>query len=127
MIGRTYQIGILTVVLIALGLGAFFMANVALPSWSPAVSSASVILFAVPAIWAAKMWLGWRDALILFAVLGFFALLVEVAAINTGIPYGHFGYSDHLGSKLFGVVPWTVSFAWPPLILGAYGIAANLA
>jgi isopentenyl-diphosphate delta-isomerase type 1 len=113
-------------VLIVLGLGAFFMANVDLPSWAPAVSAASVILFAVPAIWAAKMWLGWRDALILFAVLALLALLIEIAAISTGIPYGHFGYSDHLGLKLFGVVPWTVSFAWPPLILGAYGIAANL-
>ena len=123
---RQHKIGLFAAVLLVLSLSAFFMANVQLPSWSPAVSAASVILFAMPAIWAAKMWLGWRDVLILFAVLGFFALLVETAAINTGIPYGHFGYSDHLGSKLFGVVPWTVSFAWPPLIIGGYGVAANL-
>jgi isopentenyl-diphosphate delta-isomerase len=45
----------------------------------------------------------------------------------TGIPYGHFGYSEHLGYKLFAVVPWTVAFAWPPLILAGYSIAANVA
>ncbi len=123
---RSYEIGILAAVLLVLSLGAFFMANVQLPAWSHAVSAASVLLFALPAFWAAKMWLGSRDALILFGVLGVFALIIELAAIMTGVPYGHFGYSDHLGFKLFGMVPWTVSFAWTPLILAAYAIAANL-
>ena len=27
---------------------------------------------------------------------------------------------------MFGLVPWTVAFAWTPLILGAYAVAANL-
>ncbi len=123
---RPVRIVIFASVLFVLSLSAFFMANVEMPSWSHVVSAASVVLFALPAIWALKMWLGRRDALIVFVVLALFALLVETAAVNTGIPYGHFGYSDHLGYRLFGVVPWTVSFAWPPLILGAYGMTANL-
>jgi isopentenyl-diphosphate delta-isomerase type 1 len=72
------------------------------------------------------MWLGWRDAIVVFCALGLVALLIETSAIMTGFPYGHFGYSDHLGYKLFGVVPWTVAFAWPPLLLGANSVAANL-
>lgn len=126
MVGRTYQIGILIAVLVTLLLSAFFMANVEMPRWSHFVSSISVVLFAVPCIWAAKMWLGWRDAILLFTALGFIALLIETSAILTGFPYGHFGYSDHLGIKLFGIVPWTVSFAWPPLLIGAYAVAGNL-
>jgi isopentenyl-diphosphate delta-isomerase type 1 len=126
MKGRPYRIIFLSAVMIGLVLPAYFMANVELPPWSHAVSAVSVILFAVPTFWAAKMWLGWRDALIVFGALGIFALLIESVAITTGVPYGHFGYSDHLGLKLFGVVPWTVSFAWPPLLLGAYAIAAKL-
>ena len=113
-------------VCIFLCVAAFFMANVDMPEWAHFASAASVVLFAVPSLWAAKMWLGWRDAIILFVILGIYALLIETAAINTGFPYGHFGYSDHLGFKLFGVVPWTVAFAWTPLLLGAYAVVANL-
>lgn len=120
------RIGILAALMIVLCVSAFFMANVEMPPWSHVVSAASVVLFSLPSIWALKMWLGRRDALIVFVVLALFAALVEIAAIYTGIPYGHFGYSDHLGYKLFGVVPWTVSFAWPPSILAAYAMAANL-
>jgi len=113
-------------VVLALAVSAFFMANVAMPQWSHIVSSISVALFALPCIWALKMWLGWRDGIILFALLGFAALLIEISAIMTGFPYGHFGYSEHLGFKLFAVVPWTVAFAWPPLLLGAFSVAANV-
>ncbi|MGQ0541008.1 MAG: isopentenyl-diphosphate Delta-isomerase [Blastocatellia bacterium] len=109
-----------------LAVGAFFMANVKLPPWSHVVSAINVVVFALPTLWAMKMWLGWRDGSILAAVLGLYALIIEASAIITGFPYGHFGYSDHLGFKLFGLVPWTVAFAWTPLILGAYSVAANL-
>ncbi|MEO8042137.1 MAG: isopentenyl-diphosphate Delta-isomerase [Acidobacteriota bacterium] len=111
---------------IALAVSAFFMANVAMPGWSHVVSSISVVLFAVPCIWATKMWLGLRDAIILLGALALLALVIEMSAITTGFPYGHFGYSEHLGYKLFAVVPWTVAFAWPPLLLAAYSVAANV-
>jgi isopentenyl-diphosphate delta-isomerase len=71
------------------------------------------------------MWLGLRDAILLFVVLGVLALAIETTAIITGFPYGHFGYSDLLGYRLFGYAPWTVAFAWTPLVLAAYAIAAQ--
>jgi isopentenyl-diphosphate delta-isomerase len=122
---RPFQTGIFVLVIFALVVSAFFMANVEMPRWSYVVSSISVVLFAVPSIWAAKMWLGRRDGITLFALLGVAAVLIEISAITTGFPYGHFGYSEHLGYKLFAVVPWTVAFAWPPLLLAAYALAAN--
>ena len=126
MLRSSYQYVILAAVALFLCLAAFFMANVEMPEWTHLASAASVVVFAMPALWAAKMWLGWRDSTILFVIFGVYALLVETAAINTGFPYGHFGYSHHLGFKLFGVVPWTVAFAWTPLLLGAYALVANL-
>lgn len=113
-------------VFIFLTVGAFFMANVPMPRWSYLLSSINVLLFALPAFWAVKMWLGWRDGAILLIILGTYTLLIETAAVITGFPYGHFGYSDHLGFKLFGLVPWTVAFAWTPLMLAAYSAARNL-
>ncbi|MBC7900928.1 MAG: isopentenyl-diphosphate Delta-isomerase [Saprospiraceae bacterium] len=112
--------------LIILAVGAYFMTNVELPRGSHYVSAINVLLFALPSYWAVKMWLGWRDGVLLIAVLGVYALLIETAAIITGFPYGHFGYSEHLGFKLFGLVPWTVAFAWPPLMLAAYAVAYHL-
>lgn len=113
-------------VLVFLAIGAFFMANVQLPSWSHYVSAINVALFASPSFWAVRRWLGWRDGSVLVLILGIYALAIETSAIVTGFPYGHFGYSDFLGYRIFGLVPWTVAFAWTPLMLGAYGIAANL-
>ncbi len=124
---RNYKLSILTgSVLVFLATGAFFMANVQLPEWSFVISSINVLLFAVPSFWALRMWLGWTDAAKLIVILGFFALGVETFAIYTGFPYGHFGYSQHLGYKLFGQVPWTVAFAWTPLLLCAYTAARDL-
>lgn len=123
---RTSQIGILILALSVLALAAFFMANVPMPEWSHIASSTSVFLFALPCMWAAKMWLGWRDAIILFIVFGLYALVVEATAVMTGFPYGSFAYSDHVGYKIFAVVPWTVALAWTPLLLAAHSIAANL-
>lgn len=110
-------------ILCFLAVGAFFMVNVELPPWSHYLSGLNVILFALPAFWATRRWLGRRDAAVLWAMLGVYALLIETSAIYTGFPYGHFGYSELLGFKLFGVTPWTVFLAWTPLILGAYAIA----
>jgi isopentenyl-diphosphate delta-isomerase type 1 len=114
------------IVCVFLATGAFFMVNVQLPEWSHYLSAANVLLFALPSFWALKMWLGWQKAISLIVILGAYALSIETIAILTGFPYGHFGYSEHLGFKLFGQVPWTVAFAWTPLVLCAYAAARSL-
>src|SRR6478735_7244527 len=104
-------------------LSAFFMANVIIPAEAKYVSGVNVILFAVPSFWVTRMWLGWRDSILLWAILGIYALGVETAALATGFPYGSFIYSDLLGTKLFGLTPLTVYLAWTPLVLAAYAMS----
>lgn len=113
-------------VFIFLAVGAFFMVNVELPEWSYLLSAVNVLLFAVPVFYVTRQWLGWKNAVTTIIVLGVFALAIETSAILTGFPYGHFGYSELLGHKIFGEVPWTVAFAWTPLLLAAYAVSANL-
>ncbi len=118
---------LITIALLAfLAIGAYFMVNVELPPWSHYLSGLNVVLFAIPSFWVTRRWLGWFDAFALWIALGFYAIGIETLAIFTGFPYGHFGYSELLGAKLFGVTPWTVFLAWTPLMLGAYALAANL-
>ncbi|MDM7921578.1 MAG: isopentenyl-diphosphate Delta-isomerase [Pyrinomonadaceae bacterium] len=125
---RFYKQGIYAAAVTAfLAVGAFFMANVEMPPWAGYVSAVNVVLFAVPVIWALRRWLGWRDGMLLFAILGVYALAIETTAIITGFPYGHFGYSDYLGYRILGYAPWTVAFAWTPLMLGAFAFASLVA
>ncbi|MBK8304246.1 MAG: carotenoid biosynthesis protein [Chloracidobacterium sp.] len=101
------------------------MANVVIPPEARFVSGVNVILFAIPVFWATMMWLGRRDAVLLFGILGVLALAIETSAMITGFPYGHFGYSELLGYRLFGLTPWTVFLAWTPLVLAAYAISVR--
>lgn len=124
---KTSRISVLTaIVLVFLASGAVLMTKVEMPQWAHILSSINVLLFAVPSFWALKLWLGWPDAVKLVVVLGAYALAIEALSLFTGFPYGHIGYSDHLGYKLFGAVPWTIAFAWTPLMLCAYTAARSL-
>ena len=103
--------------------GAFFMANVPLTPDYAVISAVNVLLFCLPTFWFLKEWLGLRNASIFIAALGIYALSIETVGLLTGFPYGEFSYSEMLGAKFFGVTPWTVAFAWTPLILAAVAVA----
>ncbi len=107
-------------------ISAYLMINAPIPESAYGISSLFILLFILPSVLAAVRWLGVRDAVVLISILGGFALAIEGFGIVTGIPYGEFRYSDRLGYKLFGFVPWTVAFAWTPLMLAAFAVAAQL-
>lgn len=90
------------------------------------VSAAFVLVLWAPSFWALKNWLGWRRAALIAIMLGAFAIGIETFAVKTGWPYGNFSYGDKIGLKYFGVVPWTVPFAWSPLVLGAMALASRV-
>jgi isopentenyl-diphosphate Delta-isomerase len=121
--GRIAAIGGITLLLVA---SAYFMTAVAMPAEARWVSVVNVVLFAIPAFWAARRWLGLRDAVILFVIMGAYALAVETIALVTDVPYGSFYYSDLLGYKLFGITPITVSLAWTPLVIASYAVAKRI-
>jgi len=89
------------------------------------VSAVFVLVLWAPSAWALKSWLGGKQAAIVLAGLGAFGLLLETFAVKTGVPYGHFAYGPKIGALLFGAVPWTVPFSWPPLVLGALALAST--
>jgi putative membrane protein len=107
----------------ALFIAAFFTATQPLRPEMAIVSSVFVVLFALPSYWAVINTKGWKRGLLILVSLGFYALLIESSAIHTGFPYGDFIYNDLLGEKVFGLTPWTVAFAWPPIILLTYWFA----
>lgn len=110
---------------ISLFIAAFFTATQPLRPEMAIVSSVFVVLFALPSYWAIIASKGWRRGFAIIAALGVYALLLESSAIHTGFPYGDFIYNDLLGQKVFGLTPWTVAFAWPPILLLSYWFVRN--
>lgn len=107
---------VLSLVAIVLLLVSFFPATVALTGQMAQVANASIILFAVPAFYGFYQSLGVKKTILLFFALGLFALCIETVGLLTGFPYGSFVYSGGLGFKLFDQTPWTVFFAWTPIV-----------
>ncbi len=87
------------------------------------VSAVFVLVLYAPSAWALGKWLGAKRAIGVLTALGAFALVLETFAVKTGVPYGRFVYGPKIGALLFGAVPWTVPFSWPPLVLGALALA----
>lgn len=83
-----------------------------------------IVLFALPSfvgIVRQRKFIG----LVIFVVLGVFALAIETFALKTGLPYGDFSYTDTLGSKLFDTTPWAVALAYPPVLLSSFWFASK--
>ena len=122
MLRKNKNLLLAIIISIFLTIGAFFMVNVPLVAEYSTISAINVVLFAIPSFWALFRWLGIKNALTFFVILGIYALTIETIGLTTGFPYGEFVYNDLLGSRLFGVTPWTVAFAWTPLILASLAV-----
>jgi putative membrane protein len=120
--GRRIGYGIAALLLALCG---FFVAKMPVRPELAGVSIIFVVLFALPSFLSVIRWLGARPGVLLLVVLGAFALAIESFAVLTGWPYGEFSYGDKIGAKVFGVVPWTVPFAWSPLLLAAMAMASR--
>ncbi|MDQ5886002.1 MAG: bisanhydrobacterioruberin hydratase [Patescibacteria group bacterium] len=111
------------ILLISLFIAAFFTATQPIDAKMAFVSSIMVILFALPSYFAVVKTQGRKRGLLLLGILGAYALLIESSALATGFPYGDFIYNGLLGTKLFDLTPWTVAFAYPPILLLTYWFA----
>lgn len=111
---------------VSLFFAAFFTARQQLSADLAFVSSVAIIGFALPSYVAVVKLCGLNRGLIALLIFGIYALAVETSALKTGFPYGSFVYRDLLGAKLFGITPWTVAFAYPPILLFAYWLARRI-
>lgn len=117
---------LLVLIFIGLSISSFFVAIMPITPQLAVVSSLFVIVFALPTYWAVVRLLGRRKGFMALLCFGAYGLLIESLALAYGFPYGHFTYTDVLGTKLFGLTPWTVAFAYPPILLIAYAYARRL-
>ena len=110
---------------------ALFLAAYLVVRFDDPVPSAVPVVFlvalALPSYIALVQWLGPARGIALLLILSILPLAVEAYAVATGIPYGRFTYSADLGYRAFGLAPWTVAFAYLPMLLGAVTLAGTAA
>ena len=70
--------------------------------------------------------LGWRRALLLLALTFAVSLLFESVGVATGWIYGAYHYTDKLGPKFLGLVPYLIPVAWFMMTYPTYVIAQRI-
>lgn len=113
--------GIAALVMVVMGVGATQMSLA--PEIFAATSAVSVVLAALPTFWGVIRAYGARLAVVTLLVLGIYALVIESIGVTTGFPYGAFDYRGAMAGEIFGLVPWTVPFAWVPLVIASRTLA----
>ena len=120
---RVWQVGmgIAAFVMFVMGIGATRTSLA--PELFALTSAVSVVLAALPTFWGVVRAYGTRLAAIALLTLGIYALAIESIGVTTGFPYGTFDYRGAMTGEIFGLVPWTVPFAWAPLVIASRAIA----
>lgn len=66
---------------------------------------------------------GWKRILLMFIVVTTVSLAMESYGVATGKIYGGYHYSDLLGPKFLGLVPYLIPVAWFMMMYASYLIA----
>jgi uncharacterized membrane protein len=72
------------------------------------------------------VFLGWKRVLLLVGLTFGVSLLFESVGVATGLIYGPYHYTDKLGPKFLGLVPYLIPLAWFMMLYPSLLIAAHL-
>lgn len=111
---------------VAFFLASWLVANVTIGGAVTWVSALFIVLLALPSFYYLIKWAGLRRGILILLFFAVFPIMIEAIGISTGLPYGPFYYTDQMGFKILGLVPWSVAFAFAPLILGSITIANRI-
>lgn len=75
---------------------------------------------------ASRRW-NWRAALTLFVISFAVSLAFESAGVATGLVYGPYHYTDKLGPKFLGLVPYIIPMMWFMMMYPSLVIAERVA
>jgi carotene biosynthesis associated membrane protein len=96
--------------------------------WSMEHAGATHIVFGALAMAAfGAIVLGWRKTAVFAAISIAFSLSFELFGTGTGWPFGNYEYTDFLGAKVLGRVPWTIPLSWFYMGLASFLLGSWLA
>jgi putative membrane protein len=71
--------------------------------------------------------LGWRKTVIFAACAYLISICAELIGTGTGWPFGNYSYTDFLGYKVLGRVPFTIPMSWFYMGFASYLLGTVLA
>lgn len=86
----------------------------------------TVMLGAIAGLAFLMQAIGRRPALITFAVAFILSLASELTGTSTGFPFGAYGYTDQLGYKIAGLVPFNIPTSWFYMLVASLAICGRL-
>ncbi len=108
----------------AVTLGIFDVLGI-LPTQFPYTPVSTLLAFIFGILHASQR-LGWLRAGILAALVFITGLAFESIGVATGVIYGPYHYTDLLGPKFLGLVPYLIPVAWFMMVYPSYVIADRL-
>jgi len=112
---------------LVLFLSSLFIREVPQTSHDTVISAVIIVLLALPSYLALVRSEGAVRGFVLIIGLSVLSMSIEAIGVLTGVPYGRFQYSGAIGMAVIGPVPWTVGFAYVPLLLGGCALARRYA
>jgi len=95
--------------------------------FNPLLTPLTTLLgFGFALLHASLRW-NWRAALTLFAVSFVVSLAFESVGVATGLVYGPYHYTEKLGPKFLGLVPYLIPAAWFMMMYPSLVIAERIA
>jgi len=83
-----------------------------------------MVLAAIVVIWCMGSQEGVRKTVIGCAIVAIGSGLVEWVGAETGVPFGPYKYTDNMGARIAGVLPFTIPLAWIVIVIGARYLVA---
>src|SRR5215813_10396196 len=81
------------------------------------------LLAAVSCLIALNRRLPLQSVLAAAAIIGVLSTAIEIFSLRTGIPFGSRRFTEHLGDRWFGILPWPLPLLWITVIISSRGIA----
>lgn len=85
----------------------------------------TVVLGAISGLAFLAACIGTRRAWMVFAVAFFLSLGSELAGTSTGLPFGAYMYTDQLGYKIAGLVPFNIPTSWFYMLVASLAICGR--
>lgn len=85
----------------------------------------TVVLGAIAGFAFLASCIGTKRSWIVFAVAFVLSLSAELAGTSTGLPFGVYGYTDQLGYKIAGLVPFNIPTSWFYMLVASLAICGR--
>lgn len=86
------------------------------------IAQGVILLALAVTLWRLRRVLSWQNVAACGLLIALCSGLIEVVGSKTGIPFGPSFYTENLGCRLFGKLPWPVPLLWVVVVLNARGV-----